>query len=46
MFGAALAQGVLEGLGVGIPVRTLRVVPVADLPVAGGVVDALSNESG
>jgi len=40
VLGAALAQGVFECLGVGVPERGFRVVPVADLPVAGGVVDA------
>ena len=40
MFGAALAQRGFERCGIGVPEWTFRVVPVADLPVTGGVVDA------
>jgi len=39
VLGAAFVQCVLEGLGVGVPERALGVVPLADLPVPGGVLD-------
>ena len=40
VFAAAFAQHVFESFGVGIPERALSVVPIADLPVTGGVGDA------
>ena len=36
-----LLERVFEGLGVGVPERALGVVALADLPVAGRIVDAL-----
>ena len=39
VLGAALRKRRFEGFGVVVPVRALRVVSFADLPVPGGVVD-------